>query len=263
MRITAYILSLCGVVLSFGTALPQNLSTKGDFWRISPKGGIVWDLSQEKRLPHRENIEMAGRKVASIIYYSIDTARRLSLRRDVIFPQLQTYNKYGEAEWKKYRAYFRREIADEALPTILCGGKLVSPSKVDSISINGHLTIYHTPVGGLRIVRKLLPSMEGRYLVETWHITNVGATAKTLAIANSRWRQEEVGHKGRYAMIAFSQGQGAVEISPGGTYTLPIYYGATLDDEDAASPRSRCCMAYWPSTSKAYGMCPSPVGMWR
>jgi hypothetical protein len=47
-------------------------------------------------LPHKENIEMSGKKVSGIIYYEVDEARNIKIQRDIIFPQLRTFVKSNE-----------------------------------------------------------------------------------------------------------------------------------------------------------------------
>ena len=63
------------------------------FWRLSQTGGTIWDLATEQRLPHHDNIEMSGAKVSAIIYYEINKNKQLEIKREVIFPQLRTFDK--------------------------------------------------------------------------------------------------------------------------------------------------------------------------
>jgi len=132
----SYIVYFLVCTLSVGQGLAQN------YWKPVDGKQIVWDLTKEKRLPHKDNIEMSGRKVSAIIYYEIDSLRNLSISRDVIFPQLRTYNKTNEPDWKKYRAYFRRTTDDGIAPSIRIGNQLLVPSKIDSVSISGKLRFY-------------------------------------------------------------------------------------------------------------------------
>ena len=202
-----------------------------DYWKITDRKSIVWDLTKEERLPHKENIEMAGQNVAAILYYEIDENKKLSLSRDVIFPQLRTYNKYDEPDWKKYRAYFRRTISNEISPTILFKNKTINPSFVDSIEIGGMITFYHTPVQGLQIVRTLYPSMTDRFLTEKWEIKNLNSEVKKITINNCDLKQEEIGYKGDYTFQVFSKAKKSVELQPHQSYIFPFYFGATLNKE--------------------------------
>lgn len=74
------------------------------FWSVKDRVAIEWDVENESRLPHRDHIEMAGRKVAAIIDYEVDANRMLSVGRTVIYPQLQVYLDTDSPSWGGYRA---------------------------------------------------------------------------------------------------------------------------------------------------------------
>lgn len=50
-------------------------STDDNYWDVTDRNSILWDLTTEDRLPHHGNIEMAGAQVAAIVYYDLDTNR--------------------------------------------------------------------------------------------------------------------------------------------------------------------------------------------
>jgi len=62
-----------------------------NYWKISGES-IVLNLTNEERLPLNDNIELAGKNIAAIIYYEIDTSKNLTLSKDIIFPQLRIFN---------------------------------------------------------------------------------------------------------------------------------------------------------------------------
>ncbi|MBX2827054.1 MAG: six-hairpin glycosidase-like protein [Flavobacteriaceae bacterium] len=220
------------IVLSFLLLLSiLCTSQEKDYWTINPDQSISWNLLEEDRLPHEENIEMSGKKVSAIIYYAINKDKEVSIKRDVIFPQLRIYNKFWEPDWKKYRAYFRRTITDEQAPSIHLDHKILKPTKVDSISIHGQLQFYHTPMNGLQVIRTLYPSMEDRFMVEEWTLTNVGNSTLSLEIANVTSSQNERGYQGMYTAEVYSASENRVSLSPKQSYTFPVYYGATLNEE--------------------------------
>ncbi|GAB5398959.1 MAG: hypothetical protein Aureis2KO_05440 [Aureisphaera sp.] len=202
-----------------------------NYWRIQPDQSISWNLLQEDRLPHEENIEMSGKNVSAIIYYSINKDKEISISRDVIFPQLRTYNKYWEPDWKKYRAYFRRTLTDDHSPSIHLNTKTLKPTKADSLSIHGNLKIYHTPMDGLQIIRTIYPSMEDRFMVEEWKLLNLEEDPLKIEISNVASSQSEKGYKGNYTIEVLSTAKKNISLAPGESYIFPVYYGATLNNE--------------------------------
>ncbi|MEL6653427.1 MAG: hypothetical protein AAFQ87_21730, partial [Bacteroidota bacterium] len=128
-----YSLLLLSLLISSG--LVAQVSQ--DNWHIRDHHSIVWHPEQASSLPYQDNIEMAGKQVAAILYYSVDEDHNLRIEKDLIFPQLRTFNKSNEPDWKKYRAYFRRKVGDELAPIINIGETTIIPSKVDSIVIGG------------------------------------------------------------------------------------------------------------------------------
>ncbi len=203
------------------------------YWKVTDHRSILWDVANEDRLPHTDNIEMAGKNVAAIIYYEIDENKNLSLKRDVIFPQLRTFNKSNEPEWKKYRAYFRRTLANDAAPLISFNEKTIIASQIDSVEIGGMITFYATPVEGLKVTRTIYPSMEDRFIVEQWEVQNIDTSEKNISIANFKIKQTELGYKGTYTMEAFSDAKESISLAGGTSYSFPVYYGATLNQENS------------------------------
>jgi hypothetical protein len=201
------------------------------YWKTTGNNSIVWNTDKEQKLPHSDNIEMAGRKVAAIIYYTIDAGRKLSLEREVYYPQLRTYDKTTDSGWKKYRAYFKYKFTDNLLPVIMLDNKLIEPGPVDSVAIEGMLTFYHQPVMDIRIVRTFFPSMKDRLIVEKWELQNKGKVIKQLKIGNIMLEKKEAGYKGIYTCKSYSDSNTDITLYPDSTYTFAIYYAAALNDE--------------------------------
>jgi hypothetical protein len=212
------------------TAQITNPYDSSQYWSISGSS-IVWDLKEEIRLPHSDNIEMAGRKVAAIIYYNVDKQRVLHVNRDVIFPQMRTYLRTNQASWKRYRAYLRFNYSDDFLPVIENNEKVIVPGVVDSIKIEGKIVFYHHPVRNIRIIRTLFPSMTKRLFIEKWELLNTGDTLIKLYIGNTVFKQDEKGVKGIYKRKVFSDADSVVNIKPGETYRFAVYFAGAINNE--------------------------------
>lgn len=202
------------------------------FWEITERHSIVLDLSDNTdRLPLSDNIEMSGKKVSAIVQYSLDDNGYLQLERDVIYPQLRTFNKTNEPDWKKYRAYFRQTYTDDILPRLSVNKGTLIPGPIDSIEIASKLTFYHAPVKGIRIQRTLMPSMEERLFVEKWIVQNIADEVQDLTIGNSRYASSEMGYKGTYHLNVYSDASSKITLQPNEEYTFGTYFAAGIDNE--------------------------------
>lgn len=202
-----------------------------EFWHISDSNSIVWDVSSESWLPHGDNIEMSGSKVSGIIYYAVNEKRQLTVTRDLIFPQLRTYDRTNGVNWQQYRAYRRLTYSSEIEPTITDSLKTVVFDQVDSVRIAGKLIIYHTPVNHIVLTRTLFPSMTDRLFVEQWTLTNIGRDAKKLHIGNTTASTALPGYKGTYHNRVYSDAHDHISLTAGQSYRFGIYFVAAINDE--------------------------------
>lgn len=207
----------------------QDLSQQNEiFWHTNPDHSITWDLTNEKRLPHDDNMEMSGSLVSGIISYKVNKAKQVEITRDVIFPQLRKYAKSNES---MYRAYLRSEYSDDILPVISLANKKYETGDLDSIRINGKISFYFKPRDGIQVIRSFFPSMDQRCFVEKWTLINIDPQIQTLAIGGTQLIQEENGWHGRYHRKIVSDAEPVVSIKPGEKYNFGIYFTARQNDE--------------------------------
>ncbi len=226
MKYTLILLAL----LSFQQkAQSQNDSTLN--WDLTERESILLNIDSLSNLPHKDNIELSGKKISTIIYYEINEDKKLKIERDIIFPQLRIYNKSNEPDWKKYRAYFRRKSGNELTPTISCDDQTIIPEKVDSIEINGMITFHYSPINGIKLSKVIYPSMDERLLVEEWKIENSSTAIKDISISNFEYSQSEKGYKGIYTIFSESRANKNTTLKPGETYSFPVIHGALLNTE--------------------------------
>ena len=214
--------------------LTLSLGAQTDRWEIENPHTIRWNVAEESRLPHADNIEMAGRKVAAIVSYAVDTARQIRVSRDIIFPQLHPYLKSTDPWWQAYRAYFRHIFADaDVHPIFYVGEQEVVPGPVAEIRLDGKLYLQHAPGKlGMQIERWFYPSTDERQFIELWKLTN---TNDTSIILSDNYRFEAVqarGADGSFTMVA--QAKGLVDkltLAPGEAHELPVYFTAIKEGE--------------------------------
>jgi hypothetical protein len=213
----------------FNFAEGQDFNYQNElFWRTNNNHGITWDITNERRLPHDDNMEMSGSLVSGIIKYKVDQEKHVHIARDIIFPQLRKYTKSNES---MYRAYLRSEYTDEFLPVITIDEKKFETGVLDSVQISGKISFYFKERDGIRVVRTFFPSMKERCFVEKWTLINSASKPQSLQIGATELNQQEAAWHGQYNRNITTDAQAAVTINPGGKYQFGVYFTATLNKE--------------------------------
>jgi hypothetical protein len=224
-------LLLVAVGPSLARVPQQAVDQDEQFWELSGTDAIVWDLTLETKLPHSDNIEMDGQRVAAIIHYEVDTLKTLKITRDIIFPQLRIFPESSANRWRKYRAYLREEYSDELLPTLTLEDRTFEPGPVDSVQISGMIRFYHAASQGLVVERTLLPSMTERLFVEGWRLTNVTAAPKRLRLGKTDMTREQEGQNGTFIRRVYTDREGTISIEPGETIEFAVHFAARFEAE--------------------------------
>lgn len=200
-------------------------------WTIKSPNEIHLDMSIEKNVPYSDNIEMSGKRVAGIISYKIDENKELSISREIFFPQLRTYIKTNDAEWKHYRAYLKGIYKDDILPQIVIDEKIYAPGKVSDVFIDGMLKFKHEPVKNIGLTRTFFPSMSQRLFIEQWILTNTSNAPVNLTANNTSTTKEITGVKGNYTINVNSNINKTITIKPLESYTFSIGISSSLNEE--------------------------------
>ena len=200
-------------------------------WALEDEISIFCAIDQAE-LPYSDNIEMTGRKVAGIIHYEIDTAQQLSIRREIIFPQLRKYIKETDNKWAVYRAYLKDNYEDDILPEIYVGDVIFVPGRLKSIRIDGQLTFEHHPSSsGISLQRTFYPSTTDRMFYEKWNLKNESNAEVKFRMGATKLSQEDVGAHGRYIREVFTDKPAEQIISVDESVEFAIQMAALLDDE--------------------------------
>ncbi|MDB4303756.1 hypothetical protein N9934_03090 [Desulfosarcina sp.] len=207
--------------------------TAGNKWEINGDEGIVLNMDTSLHQPYSDNIEMAGKRVAGIVSYDIDKNGKLSLSREIFFPQLHQF-KTSESSWFfDYRAYLQKEYSDELLPKLYIRNQQFVPGAVKSISINGILNFEHYPsVNGFALSRTILPSMDERMFVEIWTIRNTTDNKLEITSGNTLLQLEDLGAKGIYTRKVVSNAPEKFNLGPGEEEQFSIKIMAKISGEE-------------------------------
>ena len=206
---------------------------KERFWKVNSTQSIKWELKNNANLPHSDNIEMAGKRVAAIVSYAIDTSGHLSLSRQIFFPQIHPEIKSTDPGWFVYRAYAKPVYKDDVLPKLYANHKEVVPGKLEQVEIDGILGFRHAPSSeGLVFERQLFPSPSQRMFIEKVTITNTTSNSITLKGANKRVMAEGFEKENKYATAAISDAPAEINLQPGESSTFGIYFIAKKETEN-------------------------------
>ena len=230
LKKTSFILSFL-VITFFITGVNAHYDkVDEDYWRILNEQAIIWDVYNETRLPHADDIEMAGQRVACILRYDVAPNRQLTINRDLIFPQLRRFVRTSEPEWYDYRNYLRYTFSDEYLPVMITNQMIIDPP-LDSVRIDGKINFYHKPEHEIQISRTFFPSMTERLWVEKITLTNSSDNSKQIQIGAKEYVHNEPGMHGHYIIRIHSDADAKINLAPGESYSYGVYYSATMNEE--------------------------------
>ncbi len=220
----------------FTFCLTQLLAAQGSVetnWRISGKNEIQLDVGKAGVLPYSDNIEMAGKRVAGIISYSIDEKGKLLIDRDVYFPQLHEFKNSEDSWFHDYRAYLQESYGDDLLPKLYVDNVEFVPGPVKSVTIKGILEFEHQPSkNGLQLSRSLYPSMDERLFVELWTVRNTTDSDLEIISGNTLLQYEDFGAKGKYSRRVVSNAPEKVVLKPGEETSFSLKIMAKITGEE-------------------------------
>jgi len=222
---------LCTLLLLVHYGQAQEKNTR---WKINNSEEIIWKVN--KRLPHSDNIEMAGTRVAAIISYSIDTTGVLTLNRQVFFPQLHPFIKETDPDWFIYRAYVNRHHDDRVLPKVYLEGEEFSPGPLEQVRIDGTLNVKHSPSkSGIALRRSFAPSTNERLFAEQLVYTNTSASNVKIQIVHHTAKYEELGKEGKFTTEVRSEGPTEIVLQPGAHFKVDIRIAAKKENEEISN----------------------------
>ncbi|MEN0051207.1 MAG: six-hairpin glycosidase-like protein [Bacteroidota bacterium] len=201
-------------------------------WKIKDRNSIIRYFDKEK-IAYQDNIELAGKRVAGIVTYEVDTSGNLNLERQIFFPQLHPIIKEDDPSWYIYRAYVKDTYNDEILPKLYLNGKQFSPGKLEYILLDGNLNFVHQPsASGIALKRSLYPSTDERLFLERWELKNTTSETINIEVAKSKLERSVMGKDGRYTQLIDSDAPDRMIIASGETYIFHTQIKAKRAAED-------------------------------
>ena len=153
--------------LSLVTLPATSQSTRR--WSPQEDGSITWNIRND--LPHSDHIEMSGKSVSVVLRYGVDREGNFTLNKGMVWPLLRTVPNNTHAS-------LMRRSAWNPLDAVLVNSRSLTEEKVESISLNGILTVesrfnkgYY---GQWKLIREYFPSTDQPALIEQYSLINTG-----------------------------------------------------------------------------------------
>lgn len=165
-------------------------------WNLKEeRKAILWDVEKDTRLPHKDHIEMSGRRVSVIVRYRVDENRNLTLSRKIFWPMLRV--KPGDV-----RGYLIRTFGEDAEPQLTVNGTIHPLPPVEAVIIDGTLRFEQSERGGrFSLVRTLFPSADDTRVVEHWAVQNQSTEPINLSVTMPETNEVQTnGVYGNYAI---------------------------------------------------------------
>lgn len=235
-----------GLAVTVATALALRAATEtsaalandSDRWQLSSAGkAITWSV--DARLPHKDHVAMSGKSVDAIIEWSLDAQGRLAVRRIVRWPMLRTVpddthgslsRSFDTEDWNGLR--FDNRPAPQPI--------------VSKVRFDGVLRFDATAGDQLAVTRAIFPSGHLPVLLDRVEVKNVGKSALTLEVPESRSESltdAAQGVFGAYRIARQTIGAGTFHLAPGETVSWTISHAAVRKDEPMPFPDAEAELA--------------------
>ncbi|WP_200976447.1 hypothetical protein [Echinicola sp. 20G] len=182
-------------------------------WELNEKGGIVWDILEKEKIPHKDHMEMSGQKVDLILEWGIDSLGSFEATRVIRWPMLRTIPNDTHAslqrEMKGGKAF---------LPTV--NGAELDKGKTLAIVIDGHFKVKSIHGSDIQSIRTIFPSQFSPSVIDLIELKNISKSYLKLdipGITSSEKTNREEGVFGEYEIEEFVFGHGEVTLAPGET----------------------------------------------
>jgi len=174
-------------------------------WVLNPDQSISWKKGSGV-LPHYDNIEMAGRKVATVVRYGINEKGGFYLNRGMVWPMLRTIPNNTHAS-------LMRRFAEDPVSKVQVNGRALEGEQVQEISLNGLMTVVSEFPQSLELKRVLFPSVSLPAFCENYTLTNKGEGTVKVEIPSSEsviQTNPEEGVAGSYKLVFKQTGKTVV-----------------------------------------------------
>lgn len=182
------------------------------YWTPDSGGGITWNVAQGSS--HSDHIEMAGKKVATVLRYGVDPSGAFTLNKSMVWPMLRTIP-------NNTSGCVMRRFGWNPLDAVTVNGRALTNEKVNKISLKNALEVEsdfdNGYYGSWNLKRTYFPSTELPTLVEKYILTNTGKKQLRVEVPDGGFTMTtdpEKGVAGSYILKGMIKNPGVYYLEP-------------------------------------------------
>lgn len=187
-------------------------------WKIEQDGAIKWEIND--RIPHFDHVEMAGQKLAVVLYYGVDANGAFQLNRSLVFPMLRM-------KPNKTQSNLKQRINTDIPGMVTINELTMTDEKVKDIRFDGVMTVESSFStihrrkkidNAVSLTRIMYPSPNSPYYCEEYIFTNNMEQPITMRIPEWKVKYitpEEAGVYGSYKIEGSLSKTGFFTVDPG------------------------------------------------
>lgn len=201
-----------------------------EYWTLDSVGGITWNV--EAGQTHSDHVEMAGKRVATVLRYGVDPSGAFTLNKSMVWPMLRTIPNNTHAS-------LMRRFDWNPLDAVTVNGRSLTNEKVRKISLKGALEVEsdfkNGYYGDWSLKRTYFPSTELPTLVEKYVLVNTGRKPLLVEVPGEGFTTHTdptKGVKGSYEIRGFVNEGVAKSIEPGDSVVFVAQLTAVAPGEN-------------------------------
>jgi hypothetical protein len=187
-------------------------------WQMNRDGSITWNINSPAA--HDDHIEMSGKQLSCVLRYGVGADGSFHATRSLIWPMLRTIPNNTHAS-------LTRRFAQDGFETVLINGRAITAEKVNSITLNGILTVQSKTGNGFELTREYFPSTDQPVYCEVYTIKNSSAKEAEIEVPSTHleYNTDPVkGTEGFYRIYVDQHSVYIYNVPPGSAIHFPIIY---------------------------------------
>ena len=199
-------------------------------WELMDNGGIIWNITD--KIPHNDHIEMSGKQLSVVLRYGVDSTGAFILNRSIVWPMLRF-------QPNQTHDHLNRRFAHNITDLVLVNNSQLNREKVQTIALDGVMTVKSRFANNLQLTRTLFPSTTQAAYLEQYELHNSGERNLNIELPDVDIlynTNASTGVYGEYLYEIKSSHKGFYVLEPGKTLTFSVAFSAKKTGEPATTP---------------------------